>query len=127
MKRWPVVLMLLVSVLIGASVYHLKKEKNYTDIDRICDGLQPLKNNLPLSAHLYYLRRFDKKQRYSCAEYCLAPRVISPVFNTDHDSTLMIIPLQDADTIAFYRTQAGKLLWENTDSVYHYLLINAQR
>jgi hypothetical protein len=127
MKRWSVITLLLVSILIGASVYHFKKEKDYTDLDRICDGLLPLKNNLPLPAHLYYLRRFDKKQRYANAEYCLAPRVISPVSNTDHDSTLMIIPLQDADTIAFYRTQAGKLLWENTDDTYHYLLINAQR
>lgn len=94
-------------------------------MDMICASLQPLENALSPTSHLYSLASFARHQRYAATEYCLTPRLVSIDWSFQHDSTLLVIPRDSTDSIAFYQTKA-RVIWENTDSLYHYLLINRQ-
>ncbi|PZF74350.1 hypothetical protein DN068_01855 [Taibaiella soli] len=110
---------------VGALMYHVKEERKSTEMDIVCASLQPLKASIPPTSHLYYLMCQGKKQRYASSEYCLAPVFLQLDHNNKiHDSTLLVIPVTDTDSVAYYKMSAGKILWENRDSLYHYLLIN---
>lgn len=125
MKTWPIFALLILCLGISALMYYFKEEKKSTEMDMICASLRPLKNSLSPTSHLYSLVSFARHQRYASTEYCLTPRLISLDYGLQHDSTLLVIPRDSTDSITYYQTKA-RVIWENTDSLYHYLLINRQ-
>jgi hypothetical protein len=114
MKSSAVLLLILaglsVSVLLQAA-----KNTEQDDIDRMAASLSPVQHLIPSDASIAFRGEPGKTELLFWARLIMAPRFLDGVHQ--HDTTLIIRNINDPFTIPGQR-----MIWEYTDSQYHYVL-----
>lgn len=110
-------------------VYNRKSERTSDHMDQVEHSLAGLKKILSPTAHIWYLGlhtdTVNGRENYPLARYALAPVILEPPLDehTIVDSILLIFR-NDADhSVKFLDQGNTRIIWENRDTSYHYLLI----
>jgi hypothetical protein len=112
-------------------VYYQKSERTNDHVDYTEKSLAGLKKILSPTARLkYYGLKLDPlngRENYPLARYVLVPVTLEPATDMSfRDSTLLLFR-NDADSTIRYIHETTDIIWENRDSVYHYLLIKERK
>lgn len=126
MKGVTVILLLLLSVIAATLLhsYKISHKVNENEIDaqiaQLDKSLTGIEKNIAPNTNIYYRHINAKGEFYAWACYLLAPTVC---FKSGLcDTVLTINTLPDNDSINHSILYNRKILWQNKDNNYHYIL-----
>jgi hypothetical protein len=127
MKGVTVTLLLLLSVLAATLLHNYKinhqVQANYVEIEieLLQKGIAGIEKTIPPNTNIYYRQINAKVEIYVWTCYLLAPPIACFSANPC-DTVLTVNTLPENDSINHSIIYNRKILWQNKDNNYHYIL-----
>lgn len=126
-KSSVVLIMLLVAVICSTAFYaKFRTEAPDTDIDKNAKGLTGIYRVLPKGTRVTFICPDNNATLYGMCRYLLAPRYLSFRDGNKYDTALVITHLTTSEDEQNRIIANRRVLWQNTDSNYHYYLTCTQ-
>lgn len=123
MKSATVLVILLVTAICCSFQYaEWRKVATDREMDKVVKGLGNVKQFLPNNRRVTFICPDNNATLYGMCRYVLAPRYLSFKEGKKYDTAFVITRLNTSLVAANAIGDNRKILWDHTDSLYHYYL-----
>lgn len=122
MKSYVVLIVIAATVAVGTALHAYKTGKP-VELDLIDKSLEGAQRVLPPGSHISFKGEASKSELLSWARYAIVPAYLDP--NDRYDTTLIVRYKANGDSTLSNMESSRKLLWQYSDSIYHYSLSTA--
>ncbi|MEI8278914.1 MAG: hypothetical protein WCG87_04065 [Bacteroidota bacterium] len=121
MKSVTLVILLLLSAMVAVFLHSRKNNTEYKEADQLRKGLSGIAHVLKPHTRINYNESQALEHSHAMSRYLLVSHQVS-FCTSPCDTLLTIISLQENDSVLHSLIGSRRILWENKDSIDHYIL-----